>query len=95
MRQVQVGLRLYPVQLAAVDELRGDVPRERWIRRLVTDAIEAARPPEPELPEPPRRPRVTRVLGVPSAEQLAELGALAAEAPQIPGQVAIEEVLGS
>ena len=35
----QVNLRLPAELLAQVDEARGDVPRERWIRRAVEAAL--------------------------------------------------------
>ena len=35
----QVNLRLPDELLAQVDEARGDVPRERWIRRAVEAAL--------------------------------------------------------
>ena len=48
----QVNLRLPAELLAQVDEARGDVPRERWIRRAVEAALGLAK----EAREPQERP---------------------------------------
>lgn len=50
MKRISVGLA--EDTLATLDATRGDVPRERWIRRLIEWSL--ADPATPQLPEPLR-----------------------------------------
>lgn len=55
-----------PDELAQrVDRARGDVPRSRWIRRLIEN--ELAAPPEPPRPNPPSN--FDRLQGVAPADK--------------------------
>jgi hypothetical protein len=41
MRHMTTKVMFSEEELAAIDRVRGDVPRERWIRRLCADAVAA------------------------------------------------------
>lgn len=51
----QVSLRLAEEVVARIDAARGDVPRERWIRRAIDAGLEAASDHKGEESPDPRR----------------------------------------
>lgn len=76
MGQVQVGLRVSPAELAAIEAARGTQSRESFIRRMVKEGL--ARDGQPmfvgdQVPASAKAPRGARVLNAPSDEEIAQL----------------------